>query len=119
MGPRYCESTDKGVDLRYAWGLAADAEDPTLVYASATSGPGRAHSGGFSDAAIYRRVADGRWERVLEGLAAVPYALCADPKAAGTLFAGLEDGTILRSQDSGRGWSEIARVPTGLQAVTT
>jgi photosystem II stability/assembly factor-like uncharacterized protein len=111
------EAADVGMGLRYAWGLAADAEDPILVYASAASGPGRAHGGGFSDAAIYRRAADGRWEVVLEGLAAFPYALCTDPEAAGTLYAGLGDGTILRSQDSGEGWDEIASVPTGLQAL--
>jgi hypothetical protein len=73
---------------------------------SAASRPRRAHGGGFSDAAIYRRVADGRWEAVLEGLAAFPYALCADPEAAGTLYAGLGDGGILFSTDAGGSWSE-------------
>jgi photosystem II stability/assembly factor-like uncharacterized protein len=111
------EAADEGMDLRYSWGLAADAEDPTLVYASAASGPGRAHGRGPSDAAIYRRVKDGRWEAVLEGLAALPYALCPDPEAPGTVYAGLGDGTILRSQDSGEGWEEVARVPAGLQAL--
>ena len=111
------EAADEGMGLRYAWGLAADAEDPTLVYASAASGPGRAHGGGFSGAAIYRRSADGRWEAVLEGLDAFPYALCADPEVPGTLYAGLGDGTILRSQDAGEGWEEIASVPAGLQAL--
>ena len=111
------EAADEGMDLRYAWGLAADAEDPTLVYASAASGPGRAHGEGFSDAAIYRRVADGRWEAVLEGLAAFPYALCPNPEAAGTLYAALGDGTILLSSDSGGIWTEIARAPAGLQAL--
>jgi hypothetical protein len=111
------QSADEGMVLRYAWGLAVDAEDPSLVYASAASGPGRAHGGGPSDAAIYRRVADGRWGAVLEGLAAFPYALCPDPEAAGTVYAGLGDGTILRSQDSGEGWEEIASVPSGLQAL--
>jgi photosystem II stability/assembly factor-like uncharacterized protein len=112
------EAADGGMDLRYAWGLAADAEDPTLVYTSAASGPGRAHGGGPSNAAIYRRVASGRWEAVLEGLAAFPYALCPDPEAAGTLFAGLGDGTILRSQNSGEGWEEFGRVPAGLQSLS-
>jgi photosystem II stability/assembly factor-like uncharacterized protein len=111
------ESAHEGMGLRYAWGLAADAEDPTLVYASAASGPGRAHGEGFSDAAIYRRVADGRWEAVLEGLAAFPYALCSDPEAPGRLYAGLGDGTILRSADAGERWQEVARVPAGLQAL--
>ena len=112
------EAADEGMGLHYVWGLAVDAEDPLLVYASAASGPGRAHGGGFSDAAIYRRVADGQWEPVLEGLAAFPYALCADPEAAGELYAGFGDGTILRSQDPGDRWEEVARVPSGLQALT-
>jgi hypothetical protein len=33
------------------------------------------------------------------------------------LYAGLGDGTILRSQDSGEGWEEVARGPAGLQAL--
>ena len=112
------ESADEGMGLHYAWGLAVDAEDPSLVYASAAPGPGRAHGGGFSDAAIYRRrVADGRWEAVLEGLAAFPYALCSDPEAAGALYAGFGDGTILRSADEGERWEEFARMPAGLQAL--
>jgi photosystem II stability/assembly factor-like uncharacterized protein len=111
------EAADEGMDLRYAWGLAVDAEDPTLAYTSAASGPGRAHSGGFSDAAVYRRVADRRWEAVLEGLAAFPYALCSDPEVPGVLYAGLGDGTILRSVDAGEGWEEVAHVPAGLQAL--
>jgi hypothetical protein len=53
----------------------------------------------------------GRWEAVWEGLDALPYALCADPEAPGALFAGLGDGTILRTQDSGEGWEEFARFP--------
>src|SRR5215204_6880042 len=36
------EGADGGMDLHYVWGLAADAEDPSLVYTSAASGPGRA-----------------------------------------------------------------------------
>jgi photosystem II stability/assembly factor-like uncharacterized protein len=63
-------------------------------------------------------VADGQWEPVLEGLAAFPYALCADPEAPGELYAGFGDGTILRSQDPGDRWEEVARVPSGLQALT-
>ena len=103
--------------LRYAWGLTVDAEDPALVYTSAASGPGRAHGGGFSDATIYRRVANGRWEAVLKNLAAFPYALCSDPEAPGVLYAALGDGTVLRSGDAGEGWEEVARVPAGLEAL--
>src|SRR5918997_2532583 len=111
------EPADEGMDLRYAWGLATDVEDPTLVYASAASGPGRAHGSGPSGASIYRRRDGGRWEPVLEGIAAFPYTLCADPDAPGTVYAGLGDGTILRGTDAGEDWEEFARAPAGLQAL--
>jgi photosystem II stability/assembly factor-like uncharacterized protein len=106
------EAADAGMDRWYVWGLAVDSQDPTLVYASAAPGPGRAHGPGFSDAAIYRRNAGEEWEAVLEGLAAFPYALCADPQAPGALYAGLGDGKILHTADSGKNWDEVASVPT-------
>ena len=96
-----------------------DAEDPELVYASAASGPGRAHGGGPSNAAIYRRKGNGRWKPIQEGLAAFPYALCSDPESTGVSYAALADGTVLRSADAGEGWEEIAHVPSGLQALTS
>jgi len=94
-----------------------DVEDPELVYASAAPGPFQAHGSGFSDAAIYRRVEDGGWEPVLDGLAAFPYALCPDPGASGTLYAAFGDGKVLRSQDAGSSWDEVAHVPSGLAAL--
>lgn len=103
-------ASEAGMDHWYVWGLAVDSEDPTLVYASAASGPGRAHGAGFSDAAIYRR-RGGRWEAVLEGLREFPYALRADPEASGALYAGLGDGEVLRSPDAGASWEEVASVP--------
>jgi photosystem II stability/assembly factor-like uncharacterized protein len=111
------EAADEGMGCRYVWGLAVDAEDPTLVYASAASGPGQAHGGGPSDATIYRRVEGGQWEPVLEGLAAFPYALCSDPEAHGALYAGFGDGMILYSPAAGENWGEAVRVPSGLQAL--
>src|ERR671912_616840 len=112
------EAADGGMDLHYVWGLAADAEDPSLVYTSAASGPGRAHGAGSSNATIYRRSGDERWQPVLEGLFAFPYALCQDPETPGTLYAGFGDGTILRSADAGAQWEEVAQVASGLQALT-
>jgi photosystem II stability/assembly factor-like uncharacterized protein len=110
-------AADEGMGLRYAWGLAVDSEDPTLVYASAASGPGQAHGSGSSDATIYRRRDGGRWETLLDGLAAFPYALAADPEAPGALYAGFGDGKILRSPDAGESWDEVARTPSGLAAL--
>jgi hypothetical protein len=109
------EAADGGMDLHYVWGLAADAEDPSLVYTSAASGPGRAHGRGSSNATIYRRSGNGRWQPVLEGLAAFPYALCQDPETPRTLYAGFGDGTILRCTDAGAKWEEVAQVASGLQ----
>jgi photosystem II stability/assembly factor-like uncharacterized protein len=109
-------AADAGIEHRYVWGSAVDLEDPTLLYVSAAAGPGRAHGRGFSDATIYRRRAGGRWEPVLERLAEFPYALAADPDTPGALYAGLGDGTILRSPDAGAGWREVVRVP-GLDAL--
>ncbi len=111
------EDAGEGMGLHYVWGLAADAEDPSLVYASAASGPGRAHGGGSSGATIYRKLGNGRWQATLEGLDAFPYALCPDPEAPGALYAGLGDGTILRGVNAGESWEEVARVAPELQAL--
>jgi photosystem II stability/assembly factor-like uncharacterized protein len=111
------EGADGGMDLHYVWGLAADAEDPSLVYASAASGPYQAHGRGSSNATIYRRSGNERWQPVLEGLAAFPYALCQDPETPGTLYAGLGDGMILRGTNAGESWEEVTQVASGLQAL--
>jgi photosystem II stability/assembly factor-like uncharacterized protein len=111
-------AADGGIERRYVWGLAVDREDPQLLYVSAAPGPGAAHGRGFSDAAIYRRSGPReRWEPVLESLSEFPYALAADPGASGGLYAGLGDGTVLRSPDAGESWGEVARVPSGLAAL--
>jgi photosystem II stability/assembly factor-like uncharacterized protein len=111
------ESADEGMGLHYVWGLAVDAEDPSLVYASAASGPYQAHGRGSSNATIYRRIGEEPWQASLEGLDAFPYALCPDPETSGILYAGLGDGTILFGTETGESWEEIARVPPGLEAL--
>ena len=111
------EAADEGMGLHYVWGLAADAEDPSLVYASAASGPYQAHVRESSNATIYRRTGSERWQPVLEGLAAFPYALCQDPETPGTLYAGFGDGMIMRGANAGESWEEITRVAPGLEAL--
>jgi photosystem II stability/assembly factor-like uncharacterized protein len=110
-------AADSGLSLRYAWGLAADSEDPRLLYVSAAPGPGWAHGSGHSGAAIYRRGGEGPWEPVLEDLAEFPYALVADPEKPGAVYAGLGDGRILRSEDSETSWREAARPSGSLDAL--
>jgi len=110
-------AADSGFALRYVWGLAVDVEDPDLVYVSAAPGPMQAHGSGSSGAAIYRRRDGGRWEPVLEDLDEFPYALAADPETSGALYAGLGDGSILHSRDSGASWQEITGPSGGLDAL--
>jgi photosystem II stability/assembly factor-like uncharacterized protein len=111
------ESVDGGMGLHYVWSLAVDAEDPSLVYASAAPGPYRAHGRGASGAAIYRKLGNEPWRAALDGLVDFPYALCPDPELHGTVYAGLGDGTILRGEDAGESWEEVARVSPGLDAL--
>ncbi|MBA2343776.1 MAG: hypothetical protein H0V83_01635 [Rubrobacter sp.] len=110
-------SAGTGFTLHYLWGLAVDAEDPNLVYASAARGPVQAHGSRPSEAAIYRRKDGERWEPVLENLDEFPYALAADPETSGSIYAGLGDGTILQSRNSGENWREIAGPSGGLDAL--
>jgi photosystem II stability/assembly factor-like uncharacterized protein len=111
-------TADEGIGHRYVWGLAVDREDPALLYVSAAAGPGRAHGGGSSDAAIYRRrSAEDRWEPAVEHLAEFPYALVADPETPGTLYAGFGDGRILRSPNAGESWDEVAHVSARVAAL--
>jgi photosystem II stability/assembly factor-like uncharacterized protein len=109
-------AADEGLAQRYVWGLAVDREDLALLYVSAATGPGQVHGRGSSDAAIYRRSGARQWEPVLEHLNEFPYALAADPERSGALYAGLGDGTILCSSDTGTSWTELARAP-GLNAL--
>lgn len=110
------EGADAGLRLRYAWGLAVDA-DPELVHVSAASGPGRAHGGGPSDATIYRRLGNGPWEPALEHLDSFPYALATDPGAPGSLYAGFGDGAIRGRPGPGEDWREIVQVPGGVSTL--
>jgi transposase len=114
-------TSDEGLGHRYVWGLAIDRDNPELVYVSAAQGPSRAHGSGFSDAVIYRRSGEDQWKAVLESLAEFPYALASDPATPGALYAGLGDGTILRSPDKGENWEEVVQVPEleALAAVAT
>ncbi len=104
-------AADEGLKHHYVWGLAVDRDDPTLLYVSAAFGPGRAHGGDFSDAAIYRRRAKGRWEPVVEHLSEFPYTLVGDPEKPGALYAGFGNGRIVYSHNAGENWDDISYVP--------
>lgn len=110
-----------GMDRHYTWGLAIDPDDPDLWYVSAAPGPDRAHGEGDAQARLYRRRGGDPWEALrLDGsdapLRGMPYALAAP--GAGRLVAGMRDGTILYSADSGDGWRTSTHRLPGILALT-
>jgi photosystem II stability/assembly factor-like uncharacterized protein len=104
-------SSPEGAKLWYGWACAADPADPDVMYASAASGPGRAHSKGSARAAIYRSRGGGAWEPLAGGLPtpldAFPYALLTDPSSPGHLYAGLSDGAVWFTPDHGDHWTRL------------
>ncbi|MFL5895314.1 MAG: hypothetical protein ACJ76Z_09380, partial [Thermoleophilaceae bacterium] len=94
-----------GRERRYAWALAVDPDDPEVWFVSAAPGPFQAQGSGPSDSAVYRWGADGRWEQVEGPLDSHVYALAT---ADGSLFAGLGDGTLVRSDHRGETWHDLS-----------
>src|SRR5829696_2353615 len=108
-GGRSWKPADEGREHRYVWALAVDPEEPERWYVSAAPGPREAHRGGRAGAVIYRWEGAGPWRRVAGPLDAMPYALGA--LAGGLLFAGLADGTLMRSDDRGESWDQLRASP--------
>jgi photosystem II stability/assembly factor-like uncharacterized protein len=104
------QAADAGRDRHYTWGLAIDHDNPDTWYISACPGARLAHrSDGSAEAHIYRWRGGGPWETLGGGLPepvdSFPYALA---MSSGTLFAGLRDGQIYRSEDRGDHWSPLS-----------
>jgi photosystem II stability/assembly factor-like uncharacterized protein len=108
------EQPRRGLDRHYGWAVAADPADPEIWYVAVAPGPFRAHSDkGRADAAIFRAMHRGPWERVgaqgglPQPLNWMPYALIPDPAAPGSLYAGLHNGEVWRSPDHGDSWAQL------------
>lgn len=116
-GGRSWTKAGQGLDRHYAWAVAADPADPSTWYVSASPSPSKAHGGKDAQACIFRRNGS-HWQRLTGGLpqplAHMPYALVADPGAAGSLYAGLDNGDVWRSRDCGESWE---RLPLCLGAI--
>ncbi len=118
------QAADEGRDRHYTWGLAVDPDDPDCWYISANPGARLAHhSEQSAEAFLYRWQGAGPWESLGGGLPqpldSFPYALAID---AGSLFAGLGDGRIFRSEDRGDHWEPLSiqgDAPTRVLALTT
>jgi photosystem II stability/assembly factor-like uncharacterized protein len=100
-----------GLDRHYGWAVAADTDEPNIVYASIASSPWKAHSDGEADAAIFRSRGGGPWQRLTGGLpeplAYMPYALVPDPDLPGGLYAGLSNGDVWHTEDQGETWQQL------------
>ncbi len=121
-GDGYHESDDggaswstprEGLGVRYLRSVAIDPVDPDVIVVSGASKARSTYVAGRSDGRVYRREARGRWERVLSGWPDPPETI------APLLIGGLERGElwaadergIHRSEDGGRGWSLVIRLP--------
>lgn len=102
------EAADTGRDRHYAWAVAVDPDDPNCWFVSASTGPYAAHGRGSAEAFVYRWRGTGPWELLAGGLPqpldAMPYALAF---ADGFLAAGLADGSIYASADTGDSWQQV------------
>lgn len=103
-------SPEAGLEVTYLRSVAVDPGDPSVVVASASSGPRTAYVAGRADGRLYRREGDGPWERISAGWPREPSTiaplLVADPPA-GRLLAADERG-VHESRDGGRRWKPIA-----------
>jgi len=123
-----------GLDRHYGWACAADPERPEVWYASLSAGftwaqPGipAAHVDGHANAAIYRSVEGGAWERLgsspsragrgslPEPLNYMAYALLTDAGSPGSLWAGLSNGEVWESSDYGDVWIKLPFSLGGIQ----
>jgi ligand-binding sensor domain-containing protein len=121
-GDGYFESDDggatwrsprSGLEVGYLRSVAVDPGQPDVVIVSAASGPRRAYGAGVSDGRLYRRAANGRWERVREGWPDTPSTiapLLIPGSQAGELWAADERG-IHHSSDGGVAWRMVAEYP--------
>ena len=109
----------QGLKHHYGWACAADPQRPEVWYLSAGpygwGGAPQAHRDGEANAAIYRSVDDGSWERLRGGLPEpldyLAYSLVTDPRTPGRLIAGLANGEVWHTADYGDSW---ARLPLNL-----
>jgi photosystem II stability/assembly factor-like uncharacterized protein len=128
-GDGYAETTDggetwdhpqAGLDHRYCWSVAVDAEDPGTVLVSAASGARAAHTRG--DAYAYRKQErwgeegerEPRWERADDGLSPgdTLRPVLAAGDEGGEFYAASNHG-LFRTTDAGDGWERLRPWPEG------
>lgn len=101
----------EGLDMKYGWAVAADPGATEQVYITLSPGPMKAHSHSDARAGIFRRDGAGPWRKLQGGLPEpldhMPYALVTHASSPGYLLAGLSNGDLWESDDSGDSWSRM------------
>lgn len=118
-GDGYAESTDggatwhhpqEGLEHRYVWGLAVDANDPDITLVSAANSASDAHRTP-GDAYLYRRTSDGTWDRLeARGLptgSGANRVVLTDTGTGGAFVAAGNDG-VYHTTDHGEHWHQLA-----------
>jgi hypothetical protein len=115
-------SSNDGLEVGYLRSVAVEPSRPDVVVISASSGPYTAYMAGVSDGRLYRRVGEGRWERVRDGWPEAPATIAPLLVAGATeheLWAADERG-VHRSDDGGVSWRPVtghATAPNHLRAL--
>lgn len=117
-GGRTWQQPRAGLDRHYGWAVATDPAQPDLWYVSVS--PARAsltrpipaaHVDGAARAYIFRSRGGAAWQKLGGGLPQpldyMAYALLTDPAAPGHLYAGLSNGDVWHSTDSGESWAQL------------
>ena len=125
-GDGYFESPDggqtwvrprDGLDVPYLRSVVVAGRDPAVILVSGASHAHAAYSAGRSDGRVYRRVGEGRWERVTNGWPDPPTTvaplLATDPTGP-ALFA-LDERGVHWSDDTGATWAQVAGFPSSVR----
>ena len=105
-------SPSEGLEVGYLRSVAIAPDRSDVVIVSASSGPYKAYGAGVSDGRLYRRVVNGRWERIRNGWPDPPRTIA--PllvSGEGKLWAADERG-VHASDDTGVSWRTVASFPT-------
>jgi photosystem II stability/assembly factor-like uncharacterized protein len=127
-GDGYAETTDggeswtypqDGLDHRYCWSVAVDAEDPDIRFVSAARGAYAAHRTGSANSYVYRKVGEADWERLDDrGLpmgTGVTRAVLAAGADSGVVYAANNRGLFVTA-DAGDSWTRVPADLTGADA---
>jgi photosystem II stability/assembly factor-like uncharacterized protein len=115
-------AVDAGMDRHYVWALAVDPADPDLWYVSASDSASQAHrTDGRGVSNLYRKRAGAPWQKLNgdlpDPLRFMPYALHVPHDQPGSLLAGMRNGEILYSADSGDSWRRLDVTLPGIIAL--